>query len=218
MRIRIHLKIFLFILLFCLTNQIEIYGLLMLFAFFHELGHLGMGLLLGLKPESITIMPLGLSIAFRSNPEDYNEKRKRGTRLAVRKMLIAIAGSLTNIVFIILFLVLPLKLPEQTRLHCIYANILIGLFNLLPIYPLDGGRILKNIFHLTSGLKIANRLMYQISNSTVILLTAISSIAILYFQNIAILFIIVYLWGLVISENKKYQIKNKVYDLLEKSV
>ena len=133
-------------------------------------------------------------------------------------MLIAIAGPLTNIVFIILFLVLPLKLPEQTRLHCIYANILIGLFNLLPIYPLDGGRILKDIFHLTSGLKTANRLMYQISNSTVILLTAISSIAILYFQNIAILFIIVYLWGLVISENKKYQIKNKVYDLLEKSV
>ena len=30
----------------------------------------------------------------------------------------------------------------------VYSNILILLFNLLPIYPLDGGRILKYILHI----------------------------------------------------------------------
>lgn len=40
MQIKINLKIFIFLILFILTNQIEIYGILMLFATVHELGHL----------------------------------------------------------------------------------------------------------------------------------------------------------------------------------
>jgi len=39
-RIRLHLKLFIFIAIFILTRQIEIYGMLMLFALFHELGHM----------------------------------------------------------------------------------------------------------------------------------------------------------------------------------
>lgn len=40
MQIKVNLKIFIFLILFILTNQVEIYGLLMLFATVHELGHL----------------------------------------------------------------------------------------------------------------------------------------------------------------------------------
>ena len=223
MTIKIDLKIFLFLAIFIITRQIEIYALLMIFALIHELGHFFMGLFLGFKPETLSIIPTGFSISFKAECINYNVKIKQGNLLAIKQTLIALAGPLTNIILIIILFIYNMITQNQTLLNIpldlmIYANILIFIFNMIPIYPLDGGRILKNIFHLTSGLKIANRLMYQISNSTVILLTAISSIAILYFQNIAILFIIVYLWGLVISENKKYQIKNKVYDLLEKSV
>lgn len=46
MSVKIDLKILLFILLFCVTSQIEIYLLLMLFAIIHELGHLCAGLML----------------------------------------------------------------------------------------------------------------------------------------------------------------------------
>lgn len=105
MSIRIHLKIFLFILLFYITKQIEIYGFLMLFAILHELGHLGMGVLLGLKPETINIMPLGVSISFKTSPKDYNEKIKKGTNLALKKMLIAMAGPIMNFVIVLLFII-----------------------------------------------------------------------------------------------------------------
>lgn len=57
MKIRLNLKIFIFIAIFIVTRQIEIYGVLMLFAILHELGHMLAGILLGFKPNSIEIMP-----------------------------------------------------------------------------------------------------------------------------------------------------------------
>ncbi len=98
------------------------------------------------------------------------------------------------------------------KISIIYANILIIMFNLLPIYPLDGARILNSIIKLLCGNKKANKYIYQISNFSVILLTMISSIAIFYLKNISILFILIYLWYLTYSENKKNKIKEKIYE------
>ena len=58
MRITIDLKIFLFALIFVITNQIKFYAILMIYAVIHELGHLVCGLILKLKPESFNITPL----------------------------------------------------------------------------------------------------------------------------------------------------------------
>ena len=56
--------------------------------------------------------------------------------------------------------------------------------------------------------------MNTISNISIIILTILSSIGILYLKNIAILFIIVYLWFLVINENRLYSQKLKIYEIL----
>ena len=42
MQIKLNLKIFIFVLFFIFTNQIEIYLELMLFALIHEIGHMSM--------------------------------------------------------------------------------------------------------------------------------------------------------------------------------
>ena len=60
MQIKVNLQIFLFIIIFALTHQIKIYAWVMLFAFIHELGHMIAGLLLKLKPKSLSLMPFGL--------------------------------------------------------------------------------------------------------------------------------------------------------------
>lgn len=57
MRFRIDLKVFFLIALFYLTKQIEIYAMIMFFAMIHELGHLLAGVLFGMKPEKMEIMP-----------------------------------------------------------------------------------------------------------------------------------------------------------------
>ena len=60
MRFRIDLKIFIFLIIFYFTKQIEIYAMIMLFALIHELGHLLAGILMGMKPEKIELMPFGV--------------------------------------------------------------------------------------------------------------------------------------------------------------
>ena len=78
-----------------------------------------------------------------------------------------------------------LNLEIVKSLIIIYTNFLIMIFNLLPIYPLDGGRILKGILHINLGKRKAEQYINNISIITIIIITAISSILILYIQNIS---------------------------------
>ncbi len=215
MQIRLNLKIILLIILFIITGQIEIYVILMLFAIIHELGHLLVGMLLGFRPQSFNILPIGATIGFNVGCNDYNKKIRNGNILSVKKILIALAGPLTNIIIFTIFMIFDFEPFGIKRELIIYSNILIAIFNLIPIYPLDGGRIIKNIFHIIFGLKKSYTYTNLISNVTISMLTALTSIAILYLKNIAILIILMYLWWLVISENIKYRKKMRMYDIME---
>ena len=100
MRFRIDLKIFIFLILFYFTKQIELYATIMFFCIIHELGHLISGILLGMKPEKLELMPFGLSVSFKLYPKDYNKKIGKSNLLEIKKILVAIAGPLTNLVII----------------------------------------------------------------------------------------------------------------------
>lgn len=217
MKIKLNLKIFIFIAIFILTRQIKIYAILMFFAVLHELGHMLAGILLGFKPNSIEIMPVGLSIGFEGKVDNYNKKIKNATLLIVKKIIIAASGPITNLIFIILFSLFDFRLFNMDRELIIYSNILIAIFNLIPIYPLDGGRITKGILHILYGREQAYEYTNKISNICISLLTATSSIAILYWKNVAILLILAYLWYLVIAENKKYKNKKEIYNKIREN-
>lgn len=209
MRFRIDLKIFIFIILFYFTKQIELYGFIMLFAIIHELGHLLAGILLGMKPEKLELMPFGVSVSFKINVKEYNKKIKKANFLEVKKIIVALAGPITN--FAIILITSNLKLNIVKSLIVIYTNLLIMIFNLLPVYPLDGGRILKGILHINLGKRKAEKYINNISRITVMIITAISSILILYLQNIAIIIIDAYLWYLVIKENLRLKKREEIY-------
>ena len=219
MRITIDLKIFLFALIFAITKQIEFYAILMIYAVIHELGHLFWGLILKLKPEAFSITPFGLQISFKTEPNLYNTKIKNGTKLCLKKMSLALAGPLTNFIIALILIILNnIELYKNSIFFgeiAIYANILIGIFNLIPIYPLDGGRILKEIISIRSGIKKSYYYINKISNITMICLMFISSILLLYIHNIAILIILVYLGYLVIKQNKIYKIKSRLINAIE---
>lgn len=216
MKIRIDLKIFLIIFLFILTKQIQIYMLIMIFALIHELGHLLAGILLKLKPEKIEIIPVGVTIAFRLKTEDLNDKIGKSNKLEIKKMLIVIAGPLTNIIMI--WVVLKLQINIIQKISIIYANILIVIFNLLPIYPLDGGRILRGILNICVGKRKTNKYINTISIIVTSCTTIVSAAATWYSQNIAIIFITIYLWIIVLKEFKLNKQKQRIYEILEKTI
>lgn len=217
MRFRIDLKIFIFIILFYFTKQIEIYAYIMIFAVIHELGHLLAGLLMGMKPEKIELMPFGVSISFKIKVEEYNKKIKKGNILELKKIIVALAGPITNL--IIIFLIDQLNINILKSLTIIYTNLIIMIFNLLPIYPLDGGRILKGILHINFGKRKSEKYINIISKITLIIITSIISIAILYIHNIALVLINIYLLFLVIKEEIKYKKREDIYKkILEKEM
>ena len=136
MRFRIDLKIFIFLILFYLTNQIQIYALIMCFAIVHELGHLLTGIILGFKPNKIELTPFGLSIGFKVNLKDYNKKIKRANAIEEKRIIIAMAGPVVNL--LIIFIIDKLNIDIYEKIMIIYSNLLLVLFNTLPILPLDG--------------------------------------------------------------------------------
>lgn len=213
MRFRIDLKIFVFLILFYITRQIHTYAAIMIFAIIHELGHLTIGLLLGMKPDKLTIMPYGASLAFKISPQDYNIKIRNGNRLELKKIIVAIAGPLTNVILIVIGL--NINVSIFYKLIILYSNLLLILFNLLPIYPLDGGRILKSLLHILIGKVRAEKYINRISFITVVIITVISSIAIFYLENIAVFIIVVFLWCIVIKEDIIYNRRVKIYKLLD---
>lgn len=215
MRFRIDLKIFLFAILFYFTKQIEIYAMIMFFAIIHEFGHLLAGLLLGMKPEKMEIVPYGVSISFKLTAKDYNKKIKQGNQLEIKKILVALAGPMTN--FIIFMIILQMNMNVFFVLMILYSNLLLILFNLLPIYPLDGGRIIKGILHIFLGKRKAEKYTNYLSFITLIIITFISSIAIYKAENIAIFLLVLVLWGIFIKEDRIYERRNKIYNLLKKT-
>lgn len=211
LRIKLNLQIFIFLVIFYFTKQIEIYVTLIIFALVHEMAHIIVGITYGLKPKTLKITPFGISIYF----EKY---RKNGKKvLEKQKIVIALAGPITNILIAIIIMFLPSNIfVNISQENLILTNFLLALFNLIPIYPLDGGRIMKSVLSVKNVDKKSNIIITEkISYTTLIILTVLASIVILVLQNIAIFFIIIYLWYLVLQQVRYNKLRLRVYELMK---
>ena len=205
MKIEIDLKIILFVIILLLTAQIEFYGIFILFIFLHELAHILVGLVLGLKISGINMNIFGFSAQLYS----YQ------TRKSYIKIITYLAGPIFNLICGIIFCFC--KIEKDLALNLIYTNFVLCAFNLLPILPLDGGKILKEVLKSFLGNKDASVVMHIITKTFLIIISAVYSVLILKIKNIAILFLIMYLWYLYSIEARKLTTLKRVYEIIEKN-
>lgn len=127
------------------TNQSNI-SIYFLYAIaIHEIGHLIFIYLFNVKISTIYFKIYGINIAI-TKPECISYHNE---------LLILLGGSIANfIVCIILYL-------TKSTLNCMFiTNLIIGLFNLLPIESLDGGKIVNIILSSYLPLNIADKISF----------------------------------------------------------
>ncbi len=198
MRIKVDVKIFFIIILYIFMQSTKIFALTFIFILLHELGHLVTGITIGLKVKKINIHISGLSVEF----ENYGKQRN------ANKIVVDIAGPLINIIALVIAIII-----KQEEIA--YINLLLAIVNLLPIYPLDGGQILRTLLRKRFTYKETINFIESISQYTLIILTAIASCYLLIGKNIGIFIAILYLWAIIFKEKRKNKIIRKAIRSVE---
>lgn len=157
----------------------------------HELGHSFMAISQGVGVRSITLFLFG-GLA--------NLEKEAETPL--QSFLIAIAGPVVSLFLFVIFSLIGINIPLPTPLVAIVSllasiNLILGLFNLIPGLPLDGGNILKSlVWKITGnpnkGVIFASR-VGQIFGWTAIILGGLSVLGISQIGNFWTLLIGVFL-------------------------
>lgn len=105
----------------------------------HEFGHSFAAMAYGIRVRRILVMPIGGMAEFDSIPREPH-----------RELLITLAGPAVNFALAaLLWLLMPrgaghLDTATGVVLEILLQwNILMGVFNLVPVFPMDGGRILR---------------------------------------------------------------------------
>lgn len=106
----------------------------------HEFGHSFTAMHFGINVRRILLMPIGGMAEFESIPRE-----------PLRELLITFAGPAVNfaIAAILSLFVDFVTGPEYPATIAgvaqllLYANLIMGCFNLLPVFPMDGGRIFR---------------------------------------------------------------------------
>ena len=194
MKIEINLKIFFLLILLLMFDNINTYLIFLFFILVHELAHLIVGILIGGKPQKMTISIFGVSIEFYSY----------GKNKIFSKIIFFFIGPLINIFIGIMCYKYMKDSNEKTLI--VYTNFALGIFNLLPILPLDGGKIMKEILKVLFGFEKSNKIMIFISKCFLVIASLIYSVLIIEIKNIMILFLLIYLWYLYSIEEKKYML------------
>ena len=171
---------------------------------------------MGFKVQSFKLFPLGFIVSFKIDTENFNKKILKANLLVIKKIIVALAGPSTNLILIIFFIMLDKEeifmIPTELIL---YSNFLILIFNTLPIYPLDGGRIIKNLSHIFFGKTKSLELTRLISNLSAMVLSLFIIVFTFISKNISYLLVLIYIWIMIFRENRIFRIKIKMYKILE---
>lgn len=172
-KIHIHPLLWLIIAISVVTAHFKTVLLLMLIIFIHEMGHAISAHFFSWRIKSIMLLPFG----------GVAEVDEHGNRPLKEELIVVISGPLQHVLMqIIVFCLLKFGAIHMNDYDLFtFYNVSILLFNLLPIWPLDGGKLLFILFSCFQSFQKAHRLML-LSSITVLSVYVITVIFLAPFQ------------------------------------
>lgn len=142
----IHPLFFVFGIYFAIIGKVFSFVIMFLSAFIHEFGHFLASERYGYKMDKIVLMPYGAVIYGDMISFKYKDE-----------IFIALAGPMINLLVILLFTALWWLVPSIYPYTDIIVSVNLSVLfaNLLPCYPLDGGRVLLATLSLYINRKVA---------------------------------------------------------------
>jgi Zn-dependent protease/predicted transcriptional regulator len=192
-----------------------LYGIIFILCLFgiivlHELGHALTARRFGIKTRDITLLPIGGVARLEKMPEDPKQE-----------LLVALAGPAVNVVLalILLPIVLGFGLMPSTFEEFIFdqsflgrnllfqllaVNVTLVLFNLLPAFPMDGGRVLRALLAMSMDYVQATRTAAMIGQMMAI---GFGLIGLFVPGMILLLLVAVFVWAGAAAEAGAVQFK-----------
>ncbi len=146
----------------------------------HEMGHASMALFFRWRIKRIELLPFGGVV----------ELDEHGNRPLKEELLVILAGPLQHVWLTgLAFLLYELELITSHNFELfMYHNIIILVFNLLPIWPLDGGKLLFLLYSMKFSFAKAHRLTILSSCSVLLILATVAFIIEPYQLNMWVIF------------------------------
>ncbi len=176
----------------------------------HELGHVFAARRYGIGTRDVTLLPIGGLARLERMPDDPKQE-----------LVVAAAGPMVNVVIAaVLYVVLAFDsglatvesvkyLGQDFLTHLLWVNVILVLFNLLPAFPMDGGRMLRAL--------LATRMPYV--RATNVAANVGQMMAILFgllglFTNPFLLFIAIFVFLGAQAEAQHTEVRSMLRDVL----
>ncbi|OYD08248.1 M50 family metallopeptidase [Paludifilum halophilum] len=159
--VRVHVLFWLVILSSVLTGRFMEVITLFVLVIIHEMGHITAAHSFGWRIRRMELLPFG-GVA---HTDEW------GTVSAREEIVVALAGPFHNVMMVlagILFFKAGWWSGDWTE-YFIQGNTLMAGFNLLPVYPLDGGRILQSL--LSYGMPYRKCILWTLWGSLIVALS-----------------------------------------------
>ena len=146
----------------------------------HECGHMFAARRVGLIPKAVILLPL-TGVALYDEPR--TEKPQPAPVVWQREVRLALIGPLVSLALACLAAAVvtasgrgvelwkwPFLQATNLPKSLVWANLYLAIFNLMPAYPLDGGRVLRAFLSRTLDASSATRRAVSISNAIAMVL------------------------------------------------
>lgn len=165
-------------------------GAVFLMVVLHELGHALVARRFGIRTRAITLLPIGGMASLERQPDRPGHE-----------LLVAVAGPMVNVVLAGALALLVLAVggsldprviissDGQLLARLVWVNVMLALFNLVPGFPMDGGRILRALLAMRMGQLRATHVAAKVGK-----LVAVGFALLALTGNLILLMIAVFVW------------------------